>query len=217
MTERRSERQAARRSPEVLYLAFTGASMLPALAPDDLLEVAPYGRKRIQPGDVIFFVDGADDSAVVHRVLSISGAGIRTRGDNNANADPMCVQPGNVVGRVVAARRGKSRRRIAGGAAGLMAAALNRVRRRAFRALVPMARAPVARLAGARSKLPALLKPRLVAFSSPSGEHWRLLVGRHVIATYRPQARAWQVRLPYRLLLNPASLPRPPSCGPASR
>jgi hypothetical protein len=200
-------------SNDILHFAFTGTSMVPVLEQDDVLEVLPYGRKPVRPGDVIFFFSGSDRQAVVHRAQSVTSAGNRTRGDNCSEDDRPLVQQENVVGQVVAALRGKQRRRIAGGDAGLVVAALCRLRRHVLRSLRPLWRFRGNQLAGAGSGLPAALQPRFVSFAGPSGDHWRLLVGRHVIATHRPRARAWQVRLPYRLLLDPASLPIPPATG----
>lgn len=212
-----AKRCGPRESSDILHLAFTGISMAPVLEQDDVLEVLPYGRRPVRPGDVIFFVSGENGSAVVHRVQSVSAAGIRTRGDNCTEDDGTLVQQENVVGRVVAALRGQQRRRIAGGDAGLAVAALCRVRRRMLRSLRPLWRFRGNVLAGAGSGLPSALQPRLVSFASPAGEHWRLLAGRHVIATYRPHARGWQVRLPYRLLLDPRSLPIPGQARVAKR
>jgi signal peptidase I len=210
MTARQgTKRRGPANSYDTIHLAFTGTSMAPVLEQDDLLEVLPYGRRPIRPGDVIFFVSEAEGGAVVHRVRSVSAAGIRTGGDNCTDDDQTRVENENVVGRVVAALRGKQRRRIAGGSVGLVVASLCRVRRLLLRTVRPLARLPGRWLASAGTGLPASLQPRLIRFASPSGEHWRLLVGRHVVATYRPHACAWQVRLPYRLLLDPATLPIP--------
>ncbi len=208
MTAPRRERSPVC-SEGVLHLAFAGASMMPVLEEDDILEVVPYGPKPIHPGDVIVFVGDAPGPAVVHRAQSVTAAGIRTRGDNCSEDDGTVVAKANVVGRVVAAARGRRRRRIAGGEAGLVVAALCRARRRMLQALRPWWRFRGNALTVVGAALPADLRPRFVSFASPSGEHWRLLVGRHVVATYRPRTRAWQVRLPYRLLLDPAHLPIP--------
>ncbi|MBM4430180.1 MAG: signal peptidase I, partial [Chloroflexi bacterium] len=88
--------------------------MNPTLRQPDLLTVVRYGERRIQPGDVICFRPPQGSHTVVHRVVSVSAQGIRTRGDNNPSEDDHWLQPSDVLGQVVAARDSRGERRIAG-------------------------------------------------------------------------------------------------------
>ena len=45
---------------------------------------------------------GADGRLIVHRVMTVTKAGLVTRGDANSSDDPGFVDQGNLYGRVVA-------------------------------------------------------------------------------------------------------------------
>ncbi len=81
-----------------------GSSMEPLLRHGDVVEVA-HRPGPLRRGDVIVFKLG--DSVVVHRLLRQDRGRTRylTRGDNRLDADPP-VAAADVVGRVVAVRRG---------------------------------------------------------------------------------------------------------------
>jgi len=103
------------RGDDISYIVYTGPSMNPVLREPDLLEVKPYDGRQINRGDVIYFLSPINKRGVVHRVIRISPEGIETRGDNNGQADPYLLKPGEVIGQVVRAQRGSHRRRIYGG------------------------------------------------------------------------------------------------------
>ena len=113
------------------YISYAGPSMNPILKSGDLLEVVPYNGRRIQRGDVILFFCEDEDRKVVHRVVAMHDRGVRTRGDNNGRIDPRIVSPGQVLGHVVRAQRGRRWRRIAGGWAGQWTARVARLMGRA--------------------------------------------------------------------------------------
>lgn len=81
-----------------------GSSMEPLLRPGDVVEVV-HRPGPLHCGDVIVFKQG--DSVVVHRLLRQNRKRGRflARGDNRLDADPP-VTAADVVGRVVAVRRG---------------------------------------------------------------------------------------------------------------
>jgi hypothetical protein len=62
------ESRIARDSRRVVYL---GPSMNPTLQEPDLLEVKPYGKGRVRPGDVVCFKSPEDGTTVVRRVVSV--------------------------------------------------------------------------------------------------------------------------------------------------
>ena len=91
-------------------LAVTGASMLPAIRPGDILEVHRQGMEAILPGDVVLFMRNGGFAA--HRVLektqSLQRTLLITRGDALRVPDPP-VTPDELLGRVTAILRGGRR------------------------------------------------------------------------------------------------------------
>jgi len=196
-----------------------GSAMNLTLAEADILEVEPYGRRRVRPGDVVCFMSPENAETCVRRVVSVEGRGTRdeglrdailTRGDNNPNNDPWLLRSEDIVGRVVAARRGSRRRPIDGGLRGRMTAVLLRGlwSLRAFGQRVPLRLREVAiRVGSLEGALPQYLRPRLVKFN---GRHWvklKLLLAEREIGRYDCYAQAWRVRQPFRMLLDLSKLP----------
>lgn len=82
------------------YVVHTG-SMSPAYRPGDLVIDRP-ASPSYRPGDVITFRHSDRTTDVVtHRVVSISAAGITTKGDANATPDAWTIRPSQVQGRTV--------------------------------------------------------------------------------------------------------------------
>jgi hypothetical protein len=124
----------------VYLFAHTGPSMNPTLDSSDLLEVRPYRQKHPCRGDVIIFQPEGFDQPVVHRIVKLSGSGIITRGDNGTADDPWQLRPDEVFGQVIAASRRNKRRRIAGGASGMLFASRLRCWKTMYRAAARMHR-----------------------------------------------------------------------------
>ena len=195
-----------------------GRAMDPTLAETDLLEVEPYGRRRVRPGDVVCFKSPENAEMSVRRAVSVGGRGlaedgIRTRGDSNRHPDPWLLRVKDVAGRVVAARRGSRRRPISGGLRGRAAAALlSGVRPfRTFGRRMPDCRyGPVVKAGYLAGILPRHLRPRLVEFN---GRHWvdlKLVFGERRIGHYDCRLQAWRIRRPFRLFVDLRKLPAPP-------
>lgn len=205
--------QAGREGSPVFLCGHRGTSMRPALSEQDLLEIAPYGERSAQPGDVIVFVPPDRELLVVHRVVSVDSDGICTRGDNAAREDAWLVLPTDVIGCVVAAWRGARRRRVAGGRAGQRVACLNRGRialdRALSRALRPLYHI-LSESSLARRLWPHRLHPRVVAFTVEGETSLRLLLGGRVVGRYDAIGRRWQIQRPFRLLVDEAVLPHVP-------
>jgi hypothetical protein len=194
-----------------LWCGHTGASMNPALDSSDLLEVLPYKGRAPQPGDVILFVPMGREQAVVHRVIEVSPLGIRCRGDGNRGDDPWLLQPADVIGQVVAAQRGKRRRKVTGGRRGHLGASVVRWRRRLDRRLSAVLRPlyrGVARTAIVSRMAPAGCRPRVVAFKAGNKQFLRLMVGQRVVGRMDPETRQWRIRRPFRLLVDDGLLRR---------
>jgi hypothetical protein len=187
-----------------------GPSMLPTLKAGDALQVVPYNETRINPGDVIVFCPPQGGHHVVHRVMTVGARGVRTRGDNNRCPDPWILCADDVLGRVVSVRKGSRCVRVHGGLWGVAwARALAMLRtfdRMASRALHPayrwLARAGVFKVA-----LPHNWRPQVLSFERPGGAEKLLVLGRRVIGQRPLGAGQWQIRRPFRLLVDETSLP----------
>ena len=91
-------------------LAVTGASMLPAIWPGDVLEVHRQAASEISLGDVVLFARHGGFAAhrVVEKVTGPERTLLITRGDALRAADPP-VSPEELLGRVTAILRGGRR------------------------------------------------------------------------------------------------------------
>ncbi len=203
---RREQSRILNSEPERLttgtgYCTYVGTSMNPTLFQEDILEVEPADPLRL--GDVVLF--NSDYKLVVHRVVRLSPDGIKTRGDNNDLVDPYLLMPQEIIGRVVGAWRGNSRRSIARGRAGQLFVACIRLRRLLYGKAIRMVSPSYNSLSrwGLLRPLGQLLRLRLVGFGD--GE-LRLMLGSRV-AAYRRPGREWVIRPPYRLIVNDSSLP----------
>ena len=93
-----------------LRLRATGASMLPAVWPGDILSVRSHGAAEALPGDIVLF--GREGRLVAHRVVerTLCQDGIHwvTRGDSVGGNDAP-VSSHEMLGRVTAIERGSQR------------------------------------------------------------------------------------------------------------
>ncbi len=90
-----------------LYLQVTGGSMLPALWPRDLLTVCPVAVEELRRGDIVVYRRSA--LLCVHRLVRTAAGIVITRGDALPADDPP-VSSDQILGRVVAFRRGRTER-----------------------------------------------------------------------------------------------------------
>jgi hypothetical protein len=202
--------QVERRSGAPLFFAHRGSSMNPTLHESDLLEIVSYGGGAARLGDVVALAPPDVDHLVVHRVVRVMPEGVCTRGDSNAGEDGWCLMPERVIGRVVAAWRGRRRRRILGGRAGWLWGHALRVRRTLGRVVLALLR-PVyhglARSGIVCRLVPGSLKPYVVVFRAGERQRLRLLLGRRIVGEYVPGWCKWRFRRPFRLLVDEAVLP----------
>ena len=112
-------------------LRATGTSMLPAIAPGDILVVERCAFEAMEPGDVILFT--ARGRVFAHRLLETRDGYFVTRGDSNWRPDPPA-HASQLLGRVtrVVRRTGVARRSLRSTslrrAAGLAASEFRRFR-----------------------------------------------------------------------------------------
>lgn len=80
-----------------IYVIHTG-SMVPTLRSGDAVLDRP-SHNAVSPGEIVTFtVRSGPDSVVTHRVASVSGGAIHTKGDANRTVDPWTIQRPQVVG-----------------------------------------------------------------------------------------------------------------------
>jgi hypothetical protein len=197
------------RGDGLLRFVYTGTSMNPTLLEPDVIEVKPYGDWQPQLGDVVCFRSPARDVMVVHRVVRVEPAGVRTKGDNCPQVDLWVLRPEGIIGRVVAAQRGARRRDIKGGKQGLWVAALARLRRvtrsrigQILRGLGQLA----VELGPFDFALPPGLRPKLVRFEARHRINFKLLMGGLVVGRYDYLSLRWKIRRPFRLFVSESSL-----------
>jgi len=83
-------------------LKVSGASMLPAVWPGDVITVRPRNIAALQPGQVVLY--RREGMLAAHRVTGIRGGLVTTRGDSLRHDDPP-VEESDVVGQVVCLER----------------------------------------------------------------------------------------------------------------
>jgi signal peptidase len=86
------------RSSGELRLRVSGASMLPAIWPGDILTVHAADAGGVKPGEIVVY--SRDDRLVTHRVVENRGGLLITRGDAAPKNDPP-VSAGELLGHVV--------------------------------------------------------------------------------------------------------------------
>jgi hypothetical protein len=184
--------------------------MNPSLKAGDGLSVIPYEARKVCIGDVVVFRLPGGNHDVVHRVVSVASEGVRTQGDNNSQIDPWVLQSGDIIGRVVSARRGSNSVTILGGTWGRVLAPALRTKKQLNRTISKILHPAYHALARSelfRSFLPLHRKMRVVSFNRSGGKELQLLLGKRVIGR-RPTGRdQWQITRPFRLFIDESSLP----------
>ena len=197
---------------ENCFCAHRGTSMNPTLRRQDLLEITTYQERTPEVGDVAFFLPPNNNDYIVHRIVSAGPEGFLTRGDNSNDIDPWVLNEKDVCGRVVAAHQGNKRRKIAGGFIGRVTGLSCRVRRKT-NGLTLKVLSPAYRSLCTRGFLhwliPVRFTPQVATFRSDANASHKLLLGRQVIGSYDETLLKWQIRRPYRILIDESSLPRP--------
>jgi SynChlorMet cassette protein ScmC len=191
-------------------VVYTGPSMNPVLQEPDLLEVCPYKNRAIRTGDVICFRSPAENKTIVHRIRSISTAGILTQGDNNPSVDPALVQPEQIIGQVIAALRGKHPRTIAGSSLGRITRLRSRLRRNVLIGAGTMYRIARPILICTRAVFRSgsfCMRQRIVLFSARNQVTLRLYIGNRLIGVSHSQKKGWSLRLPFQLVVDVTELP----------
>ena len=187
----------------------TGSSMHPTLRAGEILDIDPYGGKEVRRGDVIVFNPPDKNKFVIHRVVSVKGGAIRTKGDNNQEIDPWVLSPEHIVGKVTYGRSGRRRKRIAVGLEGRVHASGVSFLHKGVLSLKALFRPFYHRLAAEgtiRRLFPLESRLRVIAVKRDGGTEQMLLLGRRVIGRRMPHDSQWQIRHPFRLFVDDHAL-----------
>lgn len=219
---------------------YTGQSMAPLFRPGDGLRIVAVAFGQVRPGDVIVFypppnaLTGSEDTGstvpsrpdrttapwppsategsrrIVHRVVAVAPEGLVTRGDANLCPDEGFVIPDQLEGRVVALERDGHTRPVTGGRAGLLRAALARLRMRVTRTARRIASVPYGLLRASRIVRriwhPSL---RTLTVATPQGPCMKTLHGHRTVARWWPATGRFECVKPYDLVIErPGRPPR---------
>lgn len=183
---------------------YTGPSMNPLFQNSDFLKVEPYQDQKIKIGDVIVFRTPNDKKIVTHRVVEIRSEGIITRGDNCLHNDQWVLQPEQILGKVISARRGKRDFPVRNGKIGQAIFLFLQIGLFARKAASLVLR-PVYRLLARISFI--RIKPSVISFKRPAGEERQLRWGKFLIARKPSDKIRWRIRPPFKIFIDEGSLP----------
>ena len=189
---------------------YAGPSMKPTLLNGDELCVVPYEENKIRPGDVVVFYSQPGGKLIVHRVVSITADGIRMKGDNNLEVDRQLLYPDEIIGRVESIKRMNRTIIISGGFFGQLRSFRLGIKKRAGAGIRWVLR-PLYKflsLSGIFQNLP-FIKRRLAVhyFNRPMGLEMQLYFDKQLIGKRLPGSTYWSIRRPFRLFIDPNSLP----------
>ena len=128
-----------------------GSSMAPSVWPGDIVTIESVAAAELEPGDVALYE--RPEGVVLHRYMGAGPGGLRFRGDARS-IDDAPVQPAQVLGKVIAIRRGR-RRLFPARLLNVIARILSPLLRRS-----PLAWAGAQRLRRLRMRLPGFLARR---------------------------------------------------------
>jgi hypothetical protein len=187
--------------------------MNPTLREPEILEIMPYGNRPLQVGDVVFFRSPGAHQTVVYRIVRLTPEGIFTRGDNNRRDDAFVLQPEEINGRVVAAWQGRKNRAVAGGRRGRLIGRWLPWKRLLDRDISYLLHSFYHALTHWRfltTLLPIGLRPKIVVFQNKGISRPCILLGRRIIGRYDDRRQQWQIRRPFRLIVDVHRLPMAP-------
>lgn len=194
---------------------YSGPSMRPTLQPGDLLHVERECLD-LHVGDIVVFASDEGQN-IVHRIVAMDHSGLTTRGDNNSAPDAAPIKRERLLGRVATIRRGKRTIPVKGAfVSGKIYAvtllSLKNCERFVLRRLHPLYHG-LAQLSWPKRVFGTLLKPKFLLFSRPEGAEIVMLIGPRIIGNYRQIDPGWQIRRPFRLLIDETTLPLLPKAG----
>ena len=189
---------------------YIGTSMFPTLRTGDILRVASHKDRNIRLGDVVVFNSPYGNRPIVHRVASIDKKGIRTKGDNKLAIDDSILQPDKIIGRVVAAQRGKKEIKILDGFPGRIYASNLEVGKRIDMVVSTILRPAyrwLTRTGIFRKLFSRWIHIQLVCFKNGNGIDMQLQLGRRIIGRRLPGQNQWHIVRPFKIFIDESTLP----------
>ena len=166
--------------------------------------------RDIRVGDVVVFHSPYGRTPIVHRVVSIDKKGIRTKGDNKIAIDDCVLQPNDIIGRVVAAQRGKKQIKILDGFPGRIYASILEAGKRLDMVVSTILRPPyhwLTRTDIFRKLFSRWIHTHVLCFKHVDGMEMKLQLGRRIIGRRLPGQNQWHIQRPFKLFIDESTLP----------
>jgi len=189
---------------------YTGNSMFPTLKKGDILRVVPYKDRYISVGDVLVFNNPYGSIPIVHRVITVSQEGIKSKGDNTLAIDDFILQPHEIIGRVVSIQRGKKRVTISGGFPGriyAMAIGTGKWIDLVLATILRPAYRWFAQTGIFRELFSRWIRTRVSCFKCGDGVEMQLQLGRRIIGRRFSWQDQWYIQRPFKLFIDESTLP----------
>ena len=189
---------------------YIGSSMFPTLKPGDILKVASHKFSDIRVGDVVVFNSPYGKTPIVHRVVSIDNKGIRTKGDNKITIDDGILQPNDIIGRVVAAKRGKKLIKILDGFPGRIYALILKTGKRidmVFSTILRPTYSWLTQTGIIRKLFSRWISTRVLCFKHGDLMEMQLQLGHRIIGRRLAGQNQWHIQRPFRALIDESTLP----------
>ena len=193
-----------------VHFIYRGTSMNPTFYEPEMLTIKPYNGKEPKKGDIICYKVDQKEESIVHRVISVRGSEIKTRGDNNPIADGYKVEKSAVIGRVIASRKGNETRKIFGGFAGVLDMYWRRGYRKINHYISKLLHSSYHLLASTGLIRKLKLKKmvfRVAVFKRYSQKYPKLILNGRTVGTFDFGQMAWKINRPYRLFVDEKKLP----------
>lgn len=184
--------------------------MFPTLKTGDILRVVPYKERGVRIGDVVLFLSPYGRTPIVHRVVSVDKKGVRTKGDNKIAIDGCVLHPNEIIGRVVAAQRGKKGVKILNDFPGRIYALILEAGKRmdiVFSTTLRPAYRGLTKTGIFRKLFSRWIHTQVLCFKCGDGMEMQLQLGRRIIGRRLPGQNQWHILRPFKLFIDESTLP----------
>lgn len=189
---------------------YNGPSMNPTFVAGDKLIIVTYSSPdEINVGDVVTFRHPFKEIDVVHRVIEIKGAVIKTQGDNQKQPDVYDLSNSDIQGKVVEIKRGGATFKVANGDQGIkLFNALQKNKK--YRALIAKFLNPLYKFFSNLGLISGLIPLQCVKFKRKGGEEYQLIRKECCLGRKKAGSDKWEIKFPYRLFVIEKKLPEIP-------
>jgi signal peptidase I len=158
-------------------------------------------------GDVVVFHD-RKKKTIVHRIVKLTETGYITRGDNNLTDDEP-IDYHDILGKVVAAFRGKKRYTISSNKHGYLLHRYLQIRKTLLHYSIKILSSCYHLLSGSGifvNLLPKKYKPQIIQYQN---QQTHLVIGKILIGRYDVRRHHWVIFRPWRIFIDERKLPIP--------